>query len=259
MGAGLATVISATLGLSIGVYWFVSKKTAIKLTKDDLRLSKSYGKELMAVSGPRTVEGIVMSVVILLQRVFIIAASGTPGVSLFNVPFRYVTLCQCPSEATGMAMVPVAAAAYGQKDLEKMKSGMTYALKLALMFSLVLMVVLFLFSEVLISFFTNEATMAEWKDAFVWNMKMYCLILPFFTIQTIGSSMLQAMKKAKRPMEVTMILGVVRMLLFWVASSYDYQAITYALIISYVLSAVLMMGMARMEFRKLCSVKVDTA
>jgi len=249
MGAGLATVISSLLGLMIGLHWFVMKKTSISITSGDLRPTKVYGTELMAVAGPRTVEGMTMSVVILLQRVFIIMASGTPGVSLFNVPFRYVNLSQCPSEATGMAMVPVVAAAYGQSDTEKMKSGMKYALKLALTFSLILMVALFLFSDILISFFTSEATMAEWKDAFLWNMRMYSIILPFFTIQTIGSSILQAMKKSKRPMEITMILGVIRMILFWIASSYDYQAITYALIISYVISASLMAYMAIREFR----------
>lgn len=84
-------------------------------------------------------------------------------------------------------------------------------------------------------------------------MRMYCIILPFFTIQTIGSSMLQAMKRSKRPMEVTMVLGVVRLALFWLASSYGYQAITYVLIFSYILSAILMMTLARYEFRKICT------
>ncbi len=140
-----------------------------------------------------------------------------------------------------------------------MRSGMMYALKLAMLFSLVLMVVLFVFSEPLITLFTLEDSMMEWRDAFIWNMRMYCLILPFFTVQTIGSSMLQSMKRSKRPMEVTMILGVLRMVLFWLASSYDYQAITYALIISYVVSAALMMGMARYEFNNLVKKLNDQA
>ena len=257
MGAGLATVLASCFGLIIAIYWYVRKRTVISIGKEDFTFRTDIQKELMTVAGPRTLEGMVMSVVILFQRVFIIVASGTVGVSLFNVPFRYVALSMCPSEATGMAMVPIAAAAYGQDDLQKMKKGMIYALKLAMIFSLVLMVFLFIFSDPLISLFTMEESMQEWKYAFLWNMRMYCIILPFFTIQTIGSSMLQAMKRSKRPMEITMILGVVRLLLFWIASGFDYQAITYALIFSYVLSAILMIFMARYEFGKLCSISAE--
>ena len=251
IGAGFATTISSGLGLAIGIHWYLRHKTVVCIRKEDLNLNSTVGKELMTVAGPRTVEGLVMSVVILFQRVFIIMTSGTPGVSLFNVPFRYVTLAMCPNEATGMAMVPVVAAAYGQQDVEKMKVGLRYALKLSIIMASVLTVLLFIFSEPLITLFTLEPSMEEWKDAFIWNMRMYSFIIPFFTIQTIGSSILQSLKRSKRPMEITIILGVIRLTMFWICSAYDYQAITYALLISYVISAVLMMGLAKYEFGKI--------
>ena len=249
MGAGLATALSSCFGLALAAHWYLRGRTAVPIRRGDLALGKDVGKELMTVAGPRTLEGLVMSVTVLFQRVFIIIASGTPGVSLFNVPFRYVNLSMCPSEATGMAMVPVAAAAYGQKDLAKMKSAMMYAFKLSLGFAAVLTVVLFALSGPLISLFMWDPSMDEWRDAFMWNMAMYSVILPFFSVQTMGSSFLQAMKRSKRPMEVTMIVGFVRLGLFWAASAYDYRAITYALIASYVISALLMIIMARHEFK----------
>jgi Na+-driven multidrug efflux pump len=249
MGAGLATALSSCFGLALAAHWYLRGKTAVPIKRENLSLSKDAGKELMTVAGPRTLEGLVMSVTVLFQRVFIIIASGTPGVSLFNVPFRYVNLSMCPSEATGMAMVPVAAAAYGQKDLAKMKSAMLYAFKLSLCFAAILTAVLFALSGPLISLFMWDPSMDEWKDAFMWNMAMYSVILPFFSVQTMGSSFLQAMKRSKRPMEVTMIVGFIRLGLFWIASAYDYRAITYALIVSYVISATLMIVMARHEFR----------
>ncbi len=248
-GAGLATGLASGAGILVAARWFLTGRTSISVTAANLRIRRGCCEELMAIAAPRSVEGIVMSMVILFQRIFIIMASGTPGVSLFNVPFRYVSLSMCPSEATGMAMVPVAASAYGQGNMDRMKESMRYSMRLALSSSLILMVVLFLMSDVFISIFTTDPSMGEWKDAFVWNMRMYCVILPFFTIQTIGSSMLQAMKRAKRPMEITMVLGVVRMVLFWLCCGYGYVGITYALIASYVLSAALMMIMARHEMK----------
>ncbi len=251
MGAGLSTALSSCFGLAIAVRWYLAGRTAVPIRRSDLSLERAVGTELMTVAAPRTLEGLTMTVTILFQRVFIIMASGTPGVSLFNVPFRYVNLSMCPSEATGMAMVPVAAASYGQKDLAKMKDAMTYAFKLSMGFAAVLTVALFVFSGPLIGLFTLDPSMDEWRDAFTWNMMMYSIILPFFSIQTMGSSFLQAMKRSKRPMEVTMIVGFIRMGLFWIASAYDYRAITYALIISYVISAALMISVAAHEFKVL--------
>lgn len=60
----------------------------------------------------------------------------------------------------------------------------------------------------------TSPSMSEWEDEFVWNMRMYSFILPLFTIQTICGSMMQAIKMSKRPMEIIMAIGVIRIALF---------------------------------------------
>jgi len=250
-GAAFATTISALLAVFIALGWYLRGKTVVSLKLANIRPASDPSRDLLTVAGPRTVEGLVSNVVILIQRVFIIIAGGTVGVALFNVPFRYVTLCQCPSEATGMAMVPVAAAAYGRRDMSDMRSSMRYALGLALMFSFIMAVVLFILSGPFITFFTMEDSMAEWYDEFLWNMRAYCLILPLFTVQVVCSSMLQAVKRSRKPMEVTIILGMVRIFMFWLASYYDYRAITVALILSYVFSALFMGVLAKREIGRI--------
>ncbi len=249
-GAAFATCISALIALLIGLSWYILGLTAVRLRLAALRPARGLSGELMAVAGPRTVEGLVSNATILIQRVFIIIASGTVGVALFNVPFRYVNLAQCPAEATGMSMVPVAAAAYGRKDEESMRMAFSYALRTALMFSCVMAVVLFVFSDPLISLFTMDDSMAEWHSEFLWNMRVYCVILPLFTIQVLCGSMLQSVKRAMKPMAVTIILGFARIVMFWGASFYDFKAVTVALVMSYVFSALLMSLLAKREIPK---------
>ena len=250
-GAAFATALSALLAVLIALRWYLGGRTVVRLRFCNIRPASEPSKDLLTVAGPRTVEGLVSNAVILVQRVFIIIAGGTVGVALFNVPFRYVTLCQCPSEATGMAMVPVAAAAYGRSDTDAMRSAMRYSLSLALLFSFIMAVVLFILSGPLISLFTMEESMAEWFDEFLWNMRVYCLILPLFTVQVVCSSMLQAVKRSRKPMEVTIILGIVRIIMFWAASYYDYRAITVALVLSYVFSALFMSTLAKREIGRI--------
>lgn len=253
MGAGLATVLSYAFGICISSLWYIRRKTMIEVHRKDLIISKEVSRELMNVGGARMVEGFVNNAVILFQRVFIIMASGTAGVMLFNVPFRYVTLSMCPVEALGMSATPVIAANYGRSDKEKMRDASRYVIKLSLALALVLMVVLFLLSPFLIELFTLEESMLEWRDELVWNLGAYSVILPLFALQTISSSILLSIKKSKVPMRVTMIVGVFRMVVFWLAVPFGFRGITVALIFSYVLSCTLMFLLMRKYFTDACA------
>ncbi len=249
-GASLATGLSSMFGVALAVHWYVSGKTAVHVGRGSLRPSLAVAKELLAVAGPRTAEGIINNITILVQRIFIIMAGGTAGVALFNVPFKYVSLMQTPAEATGMSMVPVTAASFGGKDAGKMSESVRYSMRIAMAFSISLAAVLFLFAEPLMSVFMTDGSMLEWKDEFAWNARMYAIILPLYSLQTMGSSVLQAIKRSVRPMEIALIITGVRTVLFGIASAYDYRAITYALICSYVVSASLTQFFARRELRK---------
>ena len=228
------------------------KKMKIKITRGDLRPRMPVIKELMGVGGPRMVEGFVNNTVILIQRIFIIMASGTVGVALFNVPFRFISLSMCPVEAMGMAAVPVIAANLGKRDVEKMRAAKRVVFKGALLISLSIVVILYLAAPLLIGVFTTEPTLYEWFDELTWNLKAYCIILPFFAVQAVCSSILQSIKKSRLPMRITMIVGVFRMIVFWTAIPYGYQGITVALILSYVLSCTFSIIAEEKYFGKSC-------
>ena len=249
-GAALATVVSYLFGVTISSSWYIRGKTRIRIRRSDLRPDRSAMMELMGVGGPRMVEGFVNNVVILIQRVFIIMASGTVGVSLFNVPFRYVTLGMCPVEATGMAAVPVIAANQGKGDAEKMRIARATMYRAAILISVVLAVIVLITAPLLIGLFTLEPSMNEWYDELLWNMRAYCIILPLFAVQAASVSMLQAIRKTKLPMRMTMIVGVFRIFAFWAACPYGFKGITVALILSYVLSCTISLCMAVRHFSR---------
>ena len=249
-GAALATVLSYLFGVCISVGWYLRGKTRISIRRSDLRPDGKAMAELMGVGGPRMVEGFVNNAVILIQRVFIIMASGTVGVSLFNVPFRYVSLSMCPVEAIGMAAVPVIAANQGKGDAEKMLRARTIMYRNALLISAVVAVILFIAAPLLIRLFTLEPSMDEWYDEFLWNMRAYCIILPLFAVQAASVSVLQAIRKTRLPMRMTIIVGIFRIFAFWTACSYGYQGITVALILRYVLSCTISLLMAVRHFSK---------
>ena len=247
-GAALATVLSYLFGVCLSVSWYVRRKTRITVRRSDLRLHRASLLELLGVGGPRIVEGFVNNVVILVQRIFIIMASGTVGVSLFNVPFRYVSLCMCPVEATGMAAVPVIAANQGAGDADKMRIARRTMYRTAILISAVVALAMLAAAPLLIGLFTLEPSMNEWYDEFLWNMRAYCIILPLFAVQAASVSVLQAIRKTRLPMRMTIVVGIFRVFAFWTAVPYGFKGITVALILSYVLSCTISLIMAVRHF-----------
>lgn len=259
-GASLATVLSYLFGVILSSSWYIRRKVSITVRLSDLRPEKDAMMELLGVGGPRIVEGFVNNGIILVQRIFIIMASGVTGVSLFNVPFRYVSLSMCPVEAMGMAAVPVIAANQGKDDKEKMRAAHSLMYRYAAILSLAIAAIVLLCAPLLIRVFTLEPSMDDLYDEFLWNMRLYCIIIPLFAIQSVSVSILQAIRKTKLPMRITMFMGVFRLFAFWTACDYGYQGITVALILSYVVSSTLSLFFAQRHFRKACAEVVsDTA
>ena len=251
-GASLATMLSSAVGIAIAATWYVRGKTSVSVRIRDLVPDAGLCKELMGVGGPKMAEGFINNVVILLQRIFIIMASGTVGVSLFNVPFRFVSLSSCPAEALGMAAVPVISANYGKGDPESMRIARNHAVHVSLVVAVLLAVFVFAASPWLIGAFTMEESMEEWKAELAWNLAAYSVIIPLFALQGVCSSILQSVKKSKYPMAISIVVGVFRMAAFWIAVPYGFKGITVALICSYVLSCALTFAVSSRQFSIAC-------
>ena len=251
-GASLATMVSYMFGVAISTNWYVRGKTQIHICRRDLIPRKETVMELMGVGGPRVAEGFINNGVVIIQRIFIIAASGTVGMTLFNVPYRYISLSMCPVEALSMAAIPVIAANHGKNDAGRMREARRTIYRYSLMISISLALVIIVFSPILMSVFTLESSMSEWYDELLWNIRMYAIVLPLMAIQYVSSSVLQSLRKTRLPMRVTLIAGVFRIFAFWIACPYGYQGITYALIVSYILSALLMLIISMKRFSRTC-------
>ena len=240
-GAGLSTVISALIAVVIGLYWYVSGKTILRIDRSNFRVDKSAMSEVLGVGGPKTVQMLISNLTDFLQRIFLIIAGGTPAVMFYNYAWRYIGVVNLPGRSVEMAMLPVCSAAYGIKDLEKLKTGFIYSTKLVLGFSIIFSIILFVFAEPFMSIMTTEESMHQLLPMFVWTMRVSVFLIPFSAMMLVASSMLQAMKKAKIPMYYYMFWGVVKLTLYAIAA-YGYMGVDPYEGIIYSMVAVHMFG-----------------
>jgi Na+-driven multidrug efflux pump len=228
----------------------------VKLTRGSFRRDKEMSREVLDVGGPKTVQALISNTTDLIQRVFLIVAGGTNAVMFYNYSWRYIALINLPGRAYENAMVPVCSAAYGQRDLLKMREGFLYTAKWVLIFSAVFAVVLFVFSEPLMSILTYEDSMRELRPQFVWTLQISTLLIPFSALMGIGSSMLQALKKSKVSMYYYFLWGFVKLGMYAVAAYvyHSFEYIIYCMVIVHVFGGLCLMYLAHSEYNKISAI-----
>ena len=252
-GAGYATCISAGISLVIGLWWYAKGKTVVALTRDSFRPDKAAMKRSLDVGGPKSVERIISNFTDLIQRVFLIAAGGTNAVMYYNYAWRYIALIDLPGRSFENAMVPVCSAGYGQKDLEKMKTGFMYTIKLVVIITVVLSAFVVVAAEPLMALLTYEESMAALRDDFVWTLRVSAFLIPFSALMGVGASMLQSMNKAKLAMNFYFIWGVAKLIMYAICAYCfgSYEGIIYSMVIIHVIGGALLMWMGFREFHRL--------
>lgn len=262
-GAGLATTLSSMLALFLGLYWYLKKRAIIDINRSNFRVNKSSMAEVMGVGGPKTVQMFISNLTDFLQRIFLIIAGGTNAVMFYNYSWRYIGVVTLPGRAVDTAMLPVCSSAYGQNDLEKMKVGYFYSIKLVVGFAVIAAVALFIFAEPLMSIMTTEESMHEVLETFVWTLRVSCFLIPFSALMGVFSSILQTMKRAKIPMYFYMIWGFIKLGLYALAA-YGYfgidpfEGIIYSMVAVHMFGALCLGLFAYGEFRKLKKVSVSS-
>ena len=160
---------------------------------------------------------------------------------LYNLPFRYVTLVIVIAEAIGAALIPVCSAAIGQGDEDKMRAGMSYSLKLMLILSTSVAVLLFVFAEPLAGVFINDPSMEQYRDMLTWVLRMFCFLVPFDGMRKLGSCMLQVVRRSKLSTAAMLLWAMIKLVLYWIASTISFEALIYAAVASYMIGGLLMM------------------
>ena len=256
MGAGLATALSSLAATVIGLSWYARGKTTLRITRKMLRFDRRSTADVLGVGGPKTVQTMISNTTDIIQRVFLIIAGGTPATMFYNYTWRYIGFVTLPTRALDSAMIPVCSASYGQNDLEKMRAGYMYVMKLVVLISIAGAIILFVFAEPFLSIMTQDESMKGYLESLMWTLRVGVFLIPFSALMGIESSMLQAMKKAKIPMYFYMLwafgkLGLYALAAYGMMGIDPYEGIIYSMVLIHVLGGLGLLFLERREFKRL--------
>ena len=244
-GAGIATAVASTASAALGLWWYARGRLYLTMSFDDMRPRMADLKEILYVGIPRGTESMLISVMSMVQRIFVIACGGTSAAMFYNIPWRFVSLTEVISQAVGSALIPVCSANLGRGDFAKAEQGYRYSYTVTMVVMIAIAAVIFVFADWIIIPFTYSESMAALRPEFVHVLRIYALLIPFMGLIDIGSSILQSLRMAQISMFSSFARNILIVVLLFFASSVSLDAIYWSLVASEVFGGALMVWLAR--------------
>lgn len=248
-GAGWATAIASAASAALGLWWYHIGRLYLTMRLEDMRPVLADMKEILYVGIPRGTESMLISVMSMVQRIFVIACGGTSAAMFYNIPWRFVSISEVVSQAVGAALIPVCSAALGRRDFVKAEAGYRYSLVVTMGIMIAIAAVLFVFAEWAIIPFTYSETMVGFRPEFTHVLRIYSLLIPFIGMIDIGSSILQSLRLAQVSMISSFARNILIVVMLFFASSVSLDAIYWSLFVAEVIGGILMLWLAKVGLK----------
>lgn len=192
-GAAWATFASYGAGLAYILYFFLSKKSELKINWLHLGLDISILKEMSALGLVTLARQAIVSVTYLLMNNLLFDFGGESSVAAYGIIGRMLMFALFPVLGITQGFLPIAGFNYGAHQFERVKESIYKAILYAGILALVVFAVIMFFPQLIITIFTDEPEILSSTPKY---MRYVFAATPIIAIQLIGSAYFQAIGKA---------------------------------------------------------------
>lgn len=182
-GAAWATALGPFISLLLMFYWiFVKKDTYLSYNRKDFHNDLKMYKDILVVGIPASLEQLILSVLTIFVNYMLTIVSGPVAVAVYTAGWRIVNIGMLPAIGVGTAAISVAGVAFGAKKYENLRITARYAVKVALIASIIVCIILNVFANQIVFIFSyseNSAHLAPLIAGFLQLMCLFILYVPF--------------------------------------------------------------------------------
>ena len=179
----LAAIINMILDpIFIYTLIFIKKDTYLSYNIKDFHNDLKMYKDILVVGIPASLEQLVLSVLTIFVNYMLTIVSGPTSVAVYTAGWRIVNIGMLPAIGVGTAAISVAGVAYGAKKYENLRVTARYAVKVALIASIIVCIILNVFSNqiaFIFSYSENSAHLEPLIASFLQIMCLFILYVPF--------------------------------------------------------------------------------
>ncbi|MBQ9025779.1 MAG: MATE family efflux transporter [Methanobrevibacter sp.] len=182
-GAAWATALGPFISLLLMFYWiFVKKDTYLSYDFKDFTNDLTMYKDILVVGIPASLEQLVLSVLTIFVNFMLTIVSGPVAVAVYTAGWRIVNIGMLPAIGVGTAAISVAGVAFGARKYENLRVVARYAVKVALIASIIVCIILIAFANqiaVIFSYSESSAQLQPLIVSFLQLMSLFILYVPF--------------------------------------------------------------------------------
>jgi len=193
-GAAWAVVIAESVALTIMVYWyFVRKNLFLKFRFKGFRFNREIIKKIVHVGLPAASEFFAVSIAVMVVNVILMGtAIHTDAVAIYSSDWRLIQVLVIPLMGISISVVPVCAAAYGARRIDKIREAYFFSLKISAATMLVIASLTAIFAGQITTLFSyGEAE--HLRGGLTEFLRIACAFIPFMVFGVVSSSLFQAL------------------------------------------------------------------
>ncbi|MBU1164382.1 MATE family efflux transporter [Patescibacteria group bacterium] len=249
-GAAYATMISFLLSLIIYIYLF-KKRSHIKINIKTFKFSWRITKEILAVGLPATIMMLLMSVYfIFINR--LMASFDVETVAAFGIVARLDSVAVMPVVGLSAALITLVAMFYGAKRYDLLRSIVWYAIRVMIIFSIIIGFIFFVFPQLFLMIFTKDKNLINLGSQY---LRIQLFTYPFMviamiigrTMQGLGLGLPGLIINSLRMILIAVPLAYVFVLIF----NFSYLSIAVASVIAAVIAAIVAIIWIEIKLKKL--------
>nr|BFF41015.1 MATE family efflux transporter [Tenacibaculum mesophilum] len=201
-GAGLATSISYAVSGVFILWFFISKKTELKIIPKYFKLNFSIVKEVVSLGGVTIVRQGTISILTIVLNYSLFKYGGEISIAVYGIINRVMLFALFPVLGVTQGFLPIAGYNYGANNTERVKETINKSILFGTGIAVLIFILIMLFPSELVGVFTEDEKLLKLTpDALI----VAFLATPVITTQLIGSAYFQAAGKALPALLLTLL------------------------------------------------------
>ncbi len=197
-GAAWATAISFAVSCLIAIIWYIrGRGLFVRIRKEYLKSDRAMRKDIFSVGLPEALELSVINVFNIALNLCVIHCGGTDGAAIYSSSWRVFYILLVPAQAMGGALVSVCSAEYGMGRFDMIKDGFRFTAVYAFVLLVVFSAITAVLADPISAAFTHSDGLKHMQHEMTDMILMFCVFLPFMSFVYTGSSLMQAVDRAR--------------------------------------------------------------
>ncbi len=208
-GAALATIISQGISCIWVLAFLSSKKSLLRLKKENLKLSKQILLPCMALGLSPFIMQSSESVISVCFNSSLLRYGGDIAVGSMTILSSVMQFAMMPLQGLAQGAQPISSYNFGAKNADRVKKTFKLLLTVSLTYSIVLWAAIMLFPQVFVGIFTPKAELIEFASK---ALRIYCGVLCVFGAQIACQMTFISLGNAKSSILVAIVRKFVLLL-----------------------------------------------